>query len=90
MGQGIAMPAAVAALIGGFFAWWTGAQSGPWWLPSVMGMGVLLCLASRPNALPWLFIAAVVAVSIQQEWSRQLPVGLSGQDIVIESAPGFG
>ncbi|MCG7589050.1 MULTISPECIES: DNA internalization-related competence protein ComEC/Rec2 [unclassified Halomonas] len=85
MGQGIAMPAAVAALIGGFFAWWTGAQSGPWWLPSVMGMGVLLCLASRPNALPWLFIAAVVAVSIQQEWSRQLPVGLSGQDIVIDA-----
>ncbi|BBM05784.1 hypothetical protein HAALTHF_32770n [Vreelandella aquamarina] len=33
MGQGIAMPAALAALGGSLLAWWAGGQGGTWLLP---------------------------------------------------------
>ena len=85
MGRGVAIPAALAALVGGLVVGFTGAQSGTWLLPLALSVGGLLSLASRPSALPWLLIAGVVALSVQQEWSRRLPVGLSGQDLEVDA-----
>jgi len=85
MGQGIAMPAALAALGGSLLAWWAGGQGGTWLLPLVLMMAGLSVGVWRPRALVWLLLGGSVAFSIQQEWVRRLPVGLSGQDIAVHA-----
>ena len=85
MGQGIAMPAALAALGGSLLAWWAGGQGGTWLLPLVLMMAGLSVGVWRPRALVWLLLGGSVAFSIQQEWGHRLPVGLSGQDIAVHA-----
>ena len=85
MGQGIAMPAALAALGGSLLAWWAGGQGGTWLLPLVLMMAGLSVGVWRPRALVWLLLGGSVAFSIQQEWGHRLPAGLSGQDIAVHA-----
>ncbi|WP_311063785.1 DNA internalization-related competence protein ComEC/Rec2 [Halomonas sp. DWK9] len=85
MGQGIAMPAALAALSGGLLAGWGGAQEGAWLLPLVFLLALLWVAVWRPHALIWVLISAAVAISIQQERSHRLPVGLNGQDLAVHA-----
>ena len=48
MGQGIAMPAALAALGGSLLAWWAGGQGGTWLLPLVLMIAGLSVGVWRP------------------------------------------
>lgn len=85
MRLGVAMPAALAALTGGFFAWYIHvaditSNAFGWVL-----MAALLVVGWRPRLGVWLMIALWVFVGVQHEWTSRLPAGLSGEDIAVEA-----
>ncbi|HSP31051.1 MAG TPA: ComEC/Rec2 family competence protein, partial [Halomonas sp.] len=83
---GVAMPAAIAALMGGIAAWHSttvGMTSNA--LGCVLVV-VLLVLVWRPRLSVWLMIGAWVFAGIQHEGAGRLPAGLSGEDIAVEAS----
>lgn len=85
MRLGIAIPAALAALIGGIFAWYShvaGVSSNV--LGGVM-VAALLVMGWQPRAAIGLLIGGWVVIGINAEWGSRLPAGLSGEDMVVEA-----
>lgn len=85
MRLGVAMPAALAALAGGIFAWYWHAAGVT---PSAFGwllVAALLIMGWRPRMGIWLLIGAWVLISVQGEWGSRLPAGLSGEDLAVEA-----
>lgn len=85
MRLGVAVPAAMAALGGVLLANWSGAEARllPWL--SVVALMVLWICQGHVKRWVWVFIGAWIFISVQQEWGRQLPVGLSGEDVVLQA-----
>lgn len=85
MRLGVAMPAALAALTGGIFAWYShtaGMTSNAFgWVL----VATLLIVGWRPRLGIWLLIGLWVFAGVQREWTSRLPAGLSGEDIVVEA-----
>ncbi|MGP9767573.1 DNA internalization-related competence protein ComEC/Rec2 [Halomonas sp. AOP13-D3-9] len=85
MRLGVAMPAALAALAGGTFAWYShtaalSQRAFEWGL-----VAALLVMVWRPRSGRWLLIGAWVFIGVQSEWGSRLPAGLSGEDITVEA-----
>lgn len=85
MRLGVAMPAAIAALMGGLLAWYSHSSG----LTSNAYGGVmvaaLLLLAWRPRLSIWFLIGLWMFAGVQREWSSRLPAGLSGEDSLVEA-----
>lgn len=85
MRLGVAMPAALAALAGGIFAWYShtaGLTSNAFgWVL----VAALFVLGWRPRLGVWLLIGLWVFAGVQREWTNRLPTGLSGEDIAVEA-----
>ncbi|TVP50905.1 MAG: DNA internalization-related competence protein ComEC/Rec2 [Halomonas sp.] len=85
MRLGVAIPAALAALIGGAFAWYsTIAEIAPYAVGLVLLVAVIV-LVWWPRHVIWLLIALWVFAGVQREWSSRLPAGLSGEDLTVEA-----
>ncbi|NDL69657.1 DNA internalization-related competence protein ComEC/Rec2 [Vreelandella alkaliphila] len=85
MQLGMALPAALAVLIGTLAAWLSGPEGMlQSLLPAVLVL-VLCLVAMRPTRLIWLVIAGWAFANVQQEWGRSLPAGLSGEDVTIQA-----
>ncbi|WP_249978764.1 DNA internalization-related competence protein ComEC/Rec2 [Vreelandella olivaria] len=85
MQLGVAVPAALAALGGVLLAWWSSAEGSFTPLLSGVLLVALWLLQFRYKLLIWLLIAGVVFISVQHEWGRRLPVGLSGEDVTVQA-----
>lgn len=85
MRLGVALPAALASLTGVLLAWWSGPGGGL--LPLLTGMFVIALggAAFQAKFLIWLLIGSWALISVQQEWGRRLPLGLSGEDVVVQA-----
>lgn len=85
MPLGVAIPAAMAALSGAIIAGVSGMTG---LINPFVGVGLLaalLLMVWRPQAAIWLLIGGWVFVGIHQEWASQLPVGLNGEDVVVDA-----
>lgn len=86
MRLGVAMPAALAALTGGGFAWYShtaGMTSNAFgWVL----VAALFVVGWRPRLGVWLLIGLWVFAGVQREWTSRLPAGLSGEDVVVEAS----
>ncbi|HDZ46025.1 hypothetical protein LCGC14_0054050 [marine sediment metagenome] len=86
MRLGIAIPTAIAALLGGFLAWYSAiSYTISQLLLGCVLVACLLVVVWRPRHVVWLLIAAWVFVGVQREWSSRLPAGLSGVDLAVEA-----
>lgn len=85
MRLGVAVPAAWATLSGVLLAGWSGAEGHflPWL--SIVVVGLLWLALGRPKLLIWIIIGGFAFVSVQQEWGRRLPSGLSGEDVTLQA-----
>lgn len=81
---GLAMPVAVAVMAGGALGSWLGPGGDRLLVASLLGMFLLVLAAVRLRYCFWLVIACWGMLAIQSHWVRQLPVGLSGEDVRIE------
>ena len=85
MRLGVAMPAALAALAGGIFAWYFHTAEVT---PNAFGwvlVAALLVVGRCPRFAIWLLIGAWVFTGVQEEWGSRLPTGLSGEDLAVEA-----
>lgn len=85
MQLGVALPTALAVLVGTLTAWLSGPEG---WLQPLLPIVLVLALyvvAGRPTLLIWLVIAGWAFTNVQQEWGRRLPAGLSGEDVTIQA-----
>ncbi|QNU61828.1 DNA internalization-related competence protein ComEC/Rec2 [Vreelandella titanicae] len=85
MRLGVAMPAALAALAGGIFAWYFHTAEVT---PNAFGwvlVAALLVVGRCPRFGIWLLIGAWVFTGVQEEWGSRLPTGLSGEDLAVEA-----
>ncbi|MGP9642110.1 MULTISPECIES: DNA internalization-related competence protein ComEC/Rec2 [unclassified Halomonas] len=82
---GMAIPAALAALLGAVIAGLSGITGAMNPFVGVSLLGVLLLMAWRAKAAFWLLLGGWVVVGIHQEWGSRLPEGLNGEDVVVEA-----
>ncbi|RUR42597.1 DNA internalization-related competence protein ComEC/Rec2 [Vreelandella populi] len=86
MSLGVAIPAALATLLGAIAAGLSGSTGT---LNPLIGAGllsILLVMIWRPRALPWLVLGGWVFIGIHQEWASRLPAGLNGEDVMVEAS----
>ncbi|MEG3078413.1 DNA internalization-related competence protein ComEC/Rec2 [Halomonas sp. 5021] len=81
---GLAMPVAVAVMAGAVLGSWLGPACNTLWLTSALGILLLVLATVRLRYCLWLAIVCWGVVAIQSQWARQLPVGLSGEDVRVE------
>ncbi|SDN22354.1 DNA internalization-related competence protein ComEC/Rec2 [Vreelandella arcis] len=85
MRVGLAMPVALALMVGAGGGSWLGPSSNTMPLTSILGV-LLLCLAAvKLRYCLWLAIVCWGLVAIQYQWAAQLPAGLSGEDVLVEA-----
>jgi competence protein ComEC len=85
MRLGIAMPAAIAAFIGGVVAWYSVTLNMTAHAFGWMAVAFLLVMAWRPRQVVWLLIGLWVFIGVQREWASRLPAGASGVDLAVQA-----
>ncbi|MCA1773781.1 MAG: DUF4131 domain-containing protein, partial [Halomonas sp.] len=81
---GLAMPVAMAVMAGGALGSWLGPGGNTMLVASALGIMMLVLAAVRLRYCLWLAIVCWGVVAIQSQWARQLPPGLSGEDVRVE------
>ncbi|UYO74158.1 DNA internalization-related competence protein ComEC/Rec2 [Halomonas qinghailakensis] len=82
---GVALPAALAGFMGALLAWISGPDARLQALLAGIFVAVLFLVVYRRNLLIFLVILSWVFISVQHEWGRRLPSGLSGEDVIIQA-----
>ena len=85
MGRGSAVPAALAALLGGALAGWLGAERDATLTLALLMVAAVIVATMRPRWWIWLALVALMVLTLQLEWGKRLPDGLSGQDLTLEA-----
>ncbi|PCF97267.1 DNA internalization-related competence protein ComEC/Rec2 [Vreelandella nigrificans] len=85
MRLGVAVPAAFATLGGVLLAGWSGLERYQSPLLAILAIASLWLAFLRPKLLIWFLISGLAFISVQQEWGRRLPAGLSGEDVSIQA-----
>ncbi len=85
MQRGAVMPWAMAALGAALLAWLSGVEGHLLAGVSTALLAALFIINRSPQAFWGLVIGGWVFVGIQTEWQRQLPLGLSGQDLKVSA-----